>query len=435
MGQALRKQENNYKKSEVTDGSEILEYLYLNKDDCYVQAFSKKTNKRKAYNINSLKEPNKLFQVVKRFGKDDLMFNLNPFRTMTKATQDNVFCINVLAIDIDYKKVKELEGLIPMQVLKLLEMDFFEQKIPMPNVVEYGNQLRLIYRLSESAYIPKSRDNLRILARRITEVFANELKDFGATKQNIETYFRFPSSINTKNNAEVHMLRYSDAMEYTIRELQELWLDELPKWYKRKNGKTKATNKIVKLHNVYALNTRRLQDLEKIQAYLKQEGINDFRARLCYLYRNFALLQRKYQNGKLTEDDFEYAKDEMLEFNNKFRYPLRANVIESSTRCLERNQYLYKNVTLRNFLDIDLELCEMLELESMAEIKNKQNRNKDYYGNKLKAEGKLTKQEKLITLREEIKNLKVQGIKNREIAKMLDVSIDKLKFHIKIMRK
>lgn len=74
-------------------------------------------------------------------------------------------------------------------------MDFFESKIPTPNFVEYGNQIRLIY--SVETYISRFRDNVVTLARRISEMFSQELKEYGAEKQNLESYFRIPGSINT----------------------------------------------------------------------------------------------------------------------------------------------------------------------------------------------------------------------------------------------
>ena len=85
-------------------------------------------------------------------------------------------------------------------------MDFFESKIPTPNFVEYGNQIRLIYSV-ETCYIPRFRDNVVTLARRISEVFSKELKEYGAEKQNLESYFRIPGSINTKNGAEIKIGR------------------------------------------------------------------------------------------------------------------------------------------------------------------------------------------------------------------------------------
>ncbi|MGM8306146.1 helix-turn-helix domain-containing protein, partial (plasmid) [Clostridium perfringens] len=186
---------------------------------------------------------------------------------MRSGTRNNLFCINAIAVDVDYKNKKVFKDLDPKQIINLLELDIFDQAIPMPNLIEYGNQIRLIYTV-EPCYIPKYRDNVVVLAQRISEVFADELKDYGAERQNLESYYRVPQSTNSKNGAEVNFLAYDNTIRYTLRELQELWLDELPKWYKRRKGRTKDKKKVVKLHNVYTLNCNRLRDLEKIQAHL-----------------------------------------------------------------------------------------------------------------------------------------------------------------------
>ena len=151
-------------------------------------------------------------------------------------------------------------------------------KIPTPNFLEYGNQIRLIYSV-ETCYIPKFRDNVVTLARRISEVFSQELKEYGAEKQNLESYFRIPGSIN--------IFSYDDSVRYSLFELQGLWLEELPKWYKKRKGRVKAPKKVVKLHNVYSLNCNRLMDFEKIQSHLNSIGVTELRSRLFFLYRNY----------------------------------------------------------------------------------------------------------------------------------------------------
>ncbi|ELC8368283.1 DNA-binding response regulator [Clostridium perfringens] len=369
---------------------------------------------------------------------------------MESGTNRNLFCINCIAVDVDYKKIKELKELDPVQIINLLELDFFDIKIPTPNLIEYGNQVRLIYKLHETVYIPKFRDNVKVLARRISEVFAKELKDFGAEKQNLESYFRFPGSINSKNDSSVRIFKYDESIEYTLRELQELWLDELPKWWKRKKGRNKTPKKVVKLHNVYSLNCNRLLDFEKIQQFLNANEMNDLRARLCFLYRNYVLVKLKYQNGELIADDYETAKDEMLKFNNQFNYPLRDNVIESATRVVNYRQYLYRNDTLINFLELDYEFCEKLGLQSLFKVKTKEEVNKDYYKrniNKVKKinkeayekniknQGKVSKKEEIEILRKKIKTLKQEGFKNREISDQLNIPVKSLERHITFMRK
>lgn len=425
---------DRYSKSEIEECSELLKYIYMNDDECFVRVLNKVTGKNKVYPTSSLKDPMKLRQVINSFGKEDILLSLNPFRTMDRATRSNLFCINAIPVDVDYKKIKELKDLEPHQVIKLLEMDFFESKIPTPNFVEYGNQIRLIYSV-ETCYIPRFRDNVVTLARRISEVFSKELKEYGAEKQNLESYFRIPGSINTKNGAEIKVFSYDDAVIYTLSELQELWLDELPKWYKKRKGRVKATKKVVKLHNVYSLNCNRLMDFEKIQSYLNSIGATELRARLCFQYRNYTLIKLKYQNGELKTEDYEFAKEEMLKFNNNFNEPLRGHIIESATRVVNYRQYLYKNETLIDFLELDYEICERLGLQSIYKVLDKRERNKENYKKKLKSKGKMSKKEELEQIREKIKTLRAKGFLNKEISEQLDIPIKSLERHITYMRK
>ena len=448
MVQAVRELDR-YSKSEIEECSELLQYIYVNNDECFVRVLNKTTGKNKVYPTSSLKDPMKLRQVINSFGREDILFSLNPFRTMDRATRSNLFCINAIPVDVDYKNIKELKELEPHQVIKLLEMDFFERKIPTPNFVEYGNQIRLIYSV-ETCYIPKFRDNVVTLARRISEVFSQELKEYGAEKQNLESYFRIPGSINTKNGAEIKVFSYDDSVRYTLNELQELWLDELPKWYKKRKGRVKAPKKVVKLHNVYSLNCNRLMDFEKIQSHLNSIGVTELRSRLCFLYRNYILIKNKYQNGELKAEDYELAKEEMLKFNNNFNEPLRGHIIESATRVVNYRQYLYKNETLIDFLELDYELCERLGLESIYKTKTQEEWNRDYYKRnsevrrevrkvdyreKLKLQGKITKKEELELLRAKIKSLRAKGLKNNEICIELDIPQSTLKRHITYMKK
>lgn len=390
----------------------------------------------KSYPISAFKNEIKVNKILNSKDKEDLFISLNPFRTMKSGSRSNLFCINAIAVDVDYKKKRIFKDLEPFQAIKLLEDDFFGQRIPIPTYIEYGNQIRLIYCI-ETCYIPKRRDNVLILARRISEVFAEELKDFGAEKQNIESYIRVPNSINSKNGATIKIFKYENSIRYTLRELQELWLEELPNWAKRKKGRVKANNKVVKLHNVFALNSNRLRDLEKIQEWLNEIGQTDLRVRMNFLYRNFTLVLIKYQNGKLTEEDFKYAEERMLKFNSKFIEPCRPHVIARNTRNVNTNQYLYKNETLVNYLELSWEKCEELELQSIYKPKTREewdrdyykrnsktkiNKSKEQYKNSLKAKGKLTKKEEVSQRRAKIKDLLDEGLKQKDICLRLGIT-------------
>ncbi|MDK0616136.1 DNA-binding response regulator [Clostridium perfringens] len=438
MGAILKKELNykSYDRQSVKELTELFTYIYVNNDECFVRVLNKGKGITKAYNISALKDPIKVNAIFNSLGKEDIFVSLNTFRTMRSGTRNNLFCINAIAVDVDYKNKKVFKDLDPKQIINLLELDIFDQAVPMPNLIEYGNQIRLIYTV-EPCYIPKYRDNVVVLAQRISEVFAEELKEYGAERQNLESYYRIPKSTNGKNEAEVNFLAYDNTIRYTLRELQELWLDELPKWYKRRKGRTKDKKKVVKLHNVYTLNCNRLRDLEKIQAHLNSINESNLRARLCFLYRNFYLIKEKYQKGALTKEDFQNAEKEMLRFNNNFNEPYRNHVIEASTRSVNNTQYLYKNETLLNFLELTWEQCEELGLDSIYKPKTKEQIDKDYYKKnskakiekaknkykeELKAKGKLSKKEEVSQRRVKIKDLLAEGLTQKDICLQMNIS-------------
>ncbi|MGU8479167.1 DNA-binding response regulator, partial [Clostridium perfringens] len=60
---------------------------------------------------------------------------------------------------------------------------------------------------------------------------------------------------------------------------------------------------------------------------------------------------------------------------------------------------------------------------------------KKIYQEKLKSQGKLTEKDRIFQLREKIKSLKLEGLKNKEIALMLKVPIKTLERHITYMKK
>ena len=123
----------------------------------------------------------------------------------------------------------------------------------------------------------------------------------------------------------------------------------------------------------------------------------------------------------------------MLKFNNNFNKPLRGHIIESATRVVNYRQYLYKNETLIDFLELDYELCERLGLESIYKTKTQEEWNRDYYKRnsderkkkyqeKLRADGKISEKEKLSQRREKIKALLEQGFKQKDICLLLNIS-------------
>ena len=75
-----------------------------------------------------------------------------------------------------------------------------------------------------------------------------------------------------------------------------------------------------------------------------------------------------------------------------------------------------------DFLELDYDLCERLGLQSIYKIKTRKEIEKDYYKKKLKLEGKVSEKEKLSQRREKIKDLLVEGLEQKDICLLLNIS-------------
>lgn len=473
-----------YKAKEVNIIHKYLLELYPYNEDSFVKIFNKNDNIYKFYNINSLKEKDKLRNILNKYGKNDLLISMNSFRTMKTATEGNLFAINMIAVDIDYKKKSEYAKYTPMEIIDILKLGYFGQVIPEPNYIEYSNQLRLIYILEDTLYLPRNKPAGRNLCNRISKTFANLLCEFGAEVQKAEKFIRIPYSINTKSTTEVNIISlYKE--HYKLKNLQTMWLEDLPEWYFRwKEKESKNVNSNYKnKFNIVDFNKNRLEDFEKIQTYLNKNKINDLRKRLCFLYHNYALLVLKA--NKNNKGVNQKAIDMMLEFNRKFLYPLKANKIKGDTKFLRNKQYIYGNNTLIDFLELDSYLLELLDLKSIYIVKDKKKYQDDYYlvnkedilnnrkeyyyknsskileqkkeyylrnkekilssydsdkakmkyAEKIKNEGKISRAERQKELRKKIKDLLAEGLSTKEIALRLNLSIRSIQRNILSLKK
>lgn len=465
---AKRKYYNSrFTKTEIKEIQLYLQSIFKQDEDCYVKIFNKKTKEFRFYNINIVREVGKLQNVLNHFGKEDLMITPNPFKTMERATEGNLFSINTICVDVDYKRMNWCKNLPPESVIKFLELDYFDTKIPKPNFIEHGNQLRLIYKI-EPTYIPRGNVAVRTLCNRISENFALILKDeFNAERQKAEKFIRIPHSINTKTDEEVKLINYSNEA-FKLNDLKEQWLDDLPEWYfkwKQKKNFFQEDNKKQHFFNSLDFNRKRLSDFRKIQYYLNTQKETDLRHRLCFLYHNYSLLIYKESPPSNCNNIFDEAIKDMLKFNEEFNLPLPNKEIISDTKFLRYKQYKYGNDTLMNFLELTTDLCDYLNLESVYETKSKELINKDYYKDnkvklidnqkeynlknkekiseykkekykeQLKKQGKLTKAEEKKIIKAKIKDLLGEGLTQKDIAEKLNFSLATIKRYIQSLRK
>ncbi|MCM3361243.1 hypothetical protein [Niallia sp. MER TA 168] len=287
----------------------------------FVHFLNKETGETYFQPIESLKDEVKLSSILQsnRFVRNvDLMYSLSTFKTMKSATDENVFSIPLIQIDVDYRKVPEFKKKKPQWVWELILEEEVGNTIPHPSAIEYGHQLRLLFKVKD-LYVKNGSKASKNIARRLSTVFARRLSKYGAEAQPITSHGRIAGSINSKDGSTVQIEMFGH--EYEIEVLKEKWLDPLPDWYLEWKSKPKKKGKVIYLQNTFSLNKKRLRDFFRIVDYF--HGDMDGRRFLCFMVRSHALL--------LGYTPME-AKDLMFELNAHFKTPLNQSLIEQDTR-------------------------------------------------------------------------------------------------------
>lgn len=350
----------------------------------------------------------------------DIYISINTFY----KTYRRIDCLKELRacyIDLDIYNTKFTKE----QVMMNLEENYYNQSIPIPNfVMDSGRGLYLIWLINTvpSKALP--------LWKAIEEYLYKELKDFGADRKALDPtrILRVEGSINSKSNTRVKVLDENNYI-YDLREIQKNFLPELQP-SKNKKGRPKKT---VYIHRERSLYQARINDLITI-CELREYDLRGHRELILFLYR--------YYLCYFTEDT-EKALQDTLELNSEFIAPLREKEVISATRSAERvylekdKQYKYKNETLIELLDITEQ--EQMKLSIIISKEEYKRRDREYqkkkYQEKLKKEGKITKQEELKILRKKIKTLRAKGLLNKEISEQMNIPIKSLERHITYMRK
>lgn len=416
--------EYNISRADSETMCKIFNKVFDTDRECFVRLRCAETNVIYAYNVQDLKDSNKLFNILNsnKFRKEDFFYSLATYKTMLSGQEDNIFSMHLIVVDVDFKEIKRLKNKTPLEVFEILKNQEFDKSVPTPNYVEIGHQLRLLYKI-ECVGATKPSKNL---VKRINKVFNERLIDYGADVSKLTDYARIKSSVNTKDNSVIDIFILDNIQAYKLQDLKENWLGEVPSWYltwKNKGNK----GKIVKFRPkdkavLYPLNMGRIEDFKKISEYYGKEL--DGRRFLCFLVRNHALL------AGFTEDE---AKEMMREFNNNLAKPLSWRVIERDTRNVNRKQYLYKDITILDYLGIEREDVALIGLEELKyqtdeeKALKKAEYNKEYMFNKFRNTEGLTKTE--VKRRAEfikIAELELEGLSLREIAVELGKSASTL---------
>ena len=306
-----------------------------------------------------------------------------------------------------------------------LEEDYFNKSIPRPNlIIDSGRGLYLIWLINKvpSKALP--------LWKAIEEYLYSVLKPFGADRQALDPtrVLRVPGSINSKSKTEVKIIEEYGYI-YDLREIQAEYLPDLQESKAKKRGRPNKINYVYRERSLYY---SRIQDIVKL-CELRNYDLRGHREFILFLYRYYLCS---------FMEDIQKALEDVLELNSMFIYPLKENEVIRATRSAEKvyldknKEYKYKNETLIELLEItEVEEMQMTTIISKKEYKRRENiRVKKAYKEKLKLEGKLSKQEELEQRRLKIKDLLAEGLKRKDICLQLDISIKTYKRDISFLK-
>ena len=353
------------------------------------------------------------------FNQENVYISINTFYS-TFRRLEYLKELKAQFIDLDIYKT----GFTKTQIIMHLETDYFNKSIPRPNlIIDSGRGLYLIWLLNSvpSKALP--------LWKAVEEYLYSVLKPFGADRQTLDPtrVLRVPGSINSKSKTTVSIIDEYDYI-YDLREIQNEYLPEL----KPKEKKKGRPSKTVFIHRERSLYFARIQDITKL-CELREYDLKGHRELILFLYRYYLCY---------FLEDTKKALEDVLELNREFIYPLSENEVIRATRSAEKvylskdKDYRYKNETLIELLEItELEETHMSTIISDKEYKRRKNiRNKKAYGEKLRADGKVSEKDKIAERRAKIKDLLAEGLKRKDICLQLDISIKTYKRDISFLK-
>lgn len=369
--------------------------------------------------------------------------------------------LNALYVDIDCYKV----GLSKGEVLLRLEDDFYNTKIPVPTfTIDSGRGIYLIWKIRNEDRNALPRWNT------IAQYLTDTLMELGADQACTDAarILRVPFSRNSKSHSAVTIEEFHDityslyeiAREYDIQpkkrkkttkypynhatERQRKYVRDiaerlhLPKegfpdftnfhetdnWikihrnittakkeYAYKNGKVYSLSEYKSMQGILASYCKDIRTLFSLR-----KGADCKRELALFLYRYF-LRERKYSSDE--------ALKETLAFNASLDCPFEEDYVTTVTSSADRQiekgiPYAYKKSTIIKILEVTQE--EMEHLPFLSSRKDKQEKNRKEYRQRLAMCGKTLKKDALLQRRASILSLQEMGMSPSQIQRALHIS-------------
>lgn len=246
-------------------------------------------------------QPNELATHLTHVMGEDVFFSQNTFYRKARRIE-TIRQLRSLYVDLDFY----IFNYDPQWILGKLELEFYRQSIPEPNMIIFSGQgIVLIWMIEPVPYkaLP--------LWQAVQNYLIQQLKPLGGDPKAADAarVFRLAGSTSSKNGNDVHA-EYRHNYRYNLREIQYDYLPELtPKKAKARPGRKK---KVVHLFNIYSLHAARLHDLATLVT-MRDGEMKGYREITLFLYR--------YWSCCFT-GDAQTALQQTMEFNQTFTNPL-----------------------------------------------------------------------------------------------------------------
>jgi len=352
-------------------------------------------------------------------GENNIFISQNTFYKNSRKIED-IKSLCALYADIDCYKI----GLSKEQVIWQLEKDYYNSKIPIPNLtIDSGKGLNLIWLIRP---VPSKAMPLWGFTQKY--IFS-QLSELGADSKSLDAarVLRLSGTYNDKTNSIVQILSQYD-YSYTLNEIKE---EFLPKIIKKDTKKKKTKKTIVHAYSLYSLHYWRMIDLKELVS-LRNGDMTGCREFSLFLYR--------YWNCLYTYDPDKALKD-TLDLNNSFTCPLRERTVTRDTKSAERawsgqlRRYNYSNESIINALHITD--AEMLKLNTIISKEEKYRRNNlRRYELRRNEQGMTLREEQKVQNIEKIKKLIRDNpfIKQSEIAEKLEITQQMVSLYFKMIK-
>lgn len=399
-----------------------IEHLYTEGTEGYIE-LTHDFKRYKRINYYSLDE------VEKFYGLNNVFISPNTF-FIKKRSIRNIRHLRSLYVDLDLDLSKISKSEAVYKVFVLAE----EGKIPRPTMaVDSGRGIHLYWRIENAPY------GALYTWQQLEDYLYNNLKHLWADRSATDAarLLRLPNTINSRNNEPCKVLYVDHDLIYSMYDLREKFLGYGGESSHTKNDKKgKNKGKITRIFNSYSLHLTRIQDIEML-CHLRNWDIKGYRNKVLHCW--------VYWKGIYVRD-LEQLEKIALEFNNTFLEPLDDQVVEAVVSSCDRaiesfleyqrrltneeglnasesplraTGYNYRNTTLIDMLDITEE--EQRHLKTIIST-NERYRRSNIKRTPRNENGLTKRQQQKQDNIKAVKQLADQGLKQREIAKELDIT-------------